>query len=73
MIMLVYMLQGFAIISFYFDRKSVPVFIRVFIYATVAIQQFLLLFVIGLGFFDTWFNVRRIDTDGNNSVLKRRL
>jgi uncharacterized protein YybS (DUF2232 family) len=66
--MLVYMLQGFAIMSFYFDKKRVPIFIRVLVYGTVAIQQFLLLFVVGLGFFDTWFNVRRINTGGNSPL-----
>ncbi|MFO8113133.1 MAG: DUF2232 domain-containing protein [Desulfosalsimonadaceae bacterium] len=64
--MMVYLFQGFAIISFYFDKKKVPVFIRALIYGAVAIQQFLLLFVIGLGFFDTWLNLRRINAGGND-------
>ncbi len=64
-VLMVYLFQGFAIISFYFDKKEVPVFIRALIYGAVAIQQFLLLFVIGLGFFDTWLNLRRINAGGN--------
>ncbi len=59
--MTVYLLQGFAIISFYFDKKEVPLIIRIIIYGAVLIQQFLLLFIIGLGFFDTWLNLRRIN------------
>ncbi len=67
-VMMVYLFQGFAIISFYFDKKKVPLFIRVLVYGAVAIQQFLLLFVIGLGFFDTWLNLRRINTGGKDML-----
>lgn len=64
--MTVYLLQGFAVISFYFVRQRVPVFIRVMVYTAVAIQQMLLLIVVGVGFFDTWFNIRRINTGEND-------
>lgn len=66
---IVYLLQGFAVISFYFDKKDVPLFIRIIVYAAVAIQQFLLLFVVGVGFFDTWFNLRRINTGDNDQPV----
>ncbi len=66
--MMVYLLQGFAIISFYFDKKEVPLFIRVLVYGALVIQQFLLLFVIGLGFFDTWFNLRRINSGDKDQL-----
>lgn len=59
--MTVYLLQGFAIISFYFEKKEVPLVIRVIVYGAVLVQQVLLLFIIGLGFFDTWLNLRRIN------------
>ncbi len=67
-LMMVYLLQGFAIISFYFEKKKVPLFIRALIYIAVAIQQFLLFFIIGLGFFDTWLNVRRINKGENDPL-----
>ena len=67
--MIVYLLQGFAVISFYFNKKDVPLFIRIIVYAAVAIQQFLLLFVVGVGFFDTWFNLRRINTGDNDQPV----
>ncbi len=67
-VMMVYLLQGFAIISFYLDKKEVPVIIRVLIYAALAIQQFLLILVIGLGFFDTWLDIRRINIGDSNQL-----
>jgi uncharacterized protein YybS (DUF2232 family) len=58
-LMTVYFFQGIAIVSFYFDKKRLPRFIRVFLYALIALQQLILLAVIGLGFFDLWVNFRR--------------
>jgi uncharacterized protein YybS (DUF2232 family) len=62
-LMAVYFFQGIAIVSFYFNKKRIPVFLRVLIYAIIAIQQIFLMMVIGLGFFDVWFNFRRIGAD----------
>lgn len=62
-LMTVYFFQGIAIVSFYFNKKRVPIFIRVLMYAIIVIQQILVLLVIGLGFFDVWFNFRRIGAD----------
>lgn len=62
-LMLVYFFQGLAIISYYFDKKSVPLVLRVMIYAIIALQQILMLIVVGLGFFDTWMNFRRLGTE----------
>ncbi len=62
-LMMVYFFQGIAIVSFYFNKKQIPVFIRILMYAIIVIQQILVLLVIGLGFFDVWFNFRRIGAD----------
>ncbi len=59
-LMMVYLFQGLAIISYYFNKKQVPLVLRVMIYAIIALQQILMIFVIGLGFFDTWINFRRL-------------
>ena len=59
-LMSVYFFQGIAIVSFYFNKKKLPRAIRIFLYALIAIQQLVLLAVIGLGFFDLWFNFRRL-------------
>lgn len=57
----IYMLQGLAIISFFFNRKNVPVFLRVFGYFLIFAQQFLLFIVAGLGLIDTWADFRKLD------------
>jgi len=59
-LMTVYFFQGIAIVSFYFDKKRLPRFARVFFYTLIALQQLILLVVIGLGFFDLWVNFRRL-------------
>ena len=59
-LMTVYFFQGIAIVSFYFNKKRFPRIIRVFLYTLIALQQLVLLVVIGLGFFDLWFNFRRL-------------
>ena len=58
--MSVYFFQGIAIVSFYFNKKQFPRVIRIFLYTLIAIQQLVLLAVIGLGFFDMWFNFRKL-------------
>jgi uncharacterized protein YybS (DUF2232 family) len=59
-LMTIYFFQGIAIVSFYFDKKGLPRFVRVFVYTLIALQQLILLAVIGLGFFDLWVNFRRL-------------
>jgi uncharacterized protein YybS (DUF2232 family) len=58
-LMMIYFFQGIAIVSFYFEKKRFPRFIRFFFYTLIALQQLILLIVIGLGFFDMWVNFRR--------------
>jgi uncharacterized protein YybS (DUF2232 family) len=59
-LMTVYFFQGIAIVSYYFDKKRLPRILRVFLYTLIALQQLILLAVIGLGFFDLWINFRRL-------------
>jgi len=59
-LMSVYFYQGIAIVSFYFNKKQFPRIIRIFLYTLIAVQQLVLLAVIGLGFFDMWFNFRKL-------------
>jgi uncharacterized protein YybS (DUF2232 family) len=60
-LMTVYFFQGIAIVSFYFDKKRFPRFIRLFLYTLIAVQHLILLAVIGLGFFDMWINFRKLE------------
>ena len=62
----VYFFQGMAIISFYFEKKKFPRLLRFFLYSLIALQQIVLLVVIGLGFFDMWLNFRKLEIRKNN-------
>lgn len=61
-LMFVYFFQGIAVVSFFFQKKSVPVALRSFFYVLTAIQPLFLLLVIGFGLFDTWINFRKLGT-----------
>lgn len=60
-LMMIYFFGGIAIVSFYFKKKKFPLALRFFLYSLIALQQFILLFVIGLGFFDMWLNFRKLE------------
>jgi uncharacterized protein YybS (DUF2232 family) len=56
-----YFFQGIAIVSFYFEKKRFPRLLRIVLYSLIALQQVILLVVIGLGFFDMWLNFRKLE------------
>jgi uncharacterized protein YybS (DUF2232 family) len=58
-LLMVYFFQGIAIVAFFFEKKQFPRPLRIFFYSLIAIQQIILLVVIGLGLFDMWFNFRK--------------
>ncbi len=60
-LMLIYFFQGIAVISFYFQKKESPTFLKVFCYGLIAVQIYFLILVVGLGFFDNWINFRKLD------------
>ena len=55
----IYLLQGLAIISFIFQSKNVPVFFRFIFYFLIAVQQFLMIPIVGAGLFDIWVDFRK--------------
>jgi len=59
MVCFIYLLQGFAIISFLFQNKNVPVFFRYLFYFLIAVQQFLMIPIVAAGLFDIWVDFRR--------------
>jgi uncharacterized protein YybS (DUF2232 family) len=65
-LMTVYFFQGIAIVSFYFEKKRFPRFLKIFMYSIIAVQQILLFFIIGLGFFDMWMNFRKLEQKETN-------
>jgi uncharacterized protein YybS (DUF2232 family) len=65
-LMTIYFFQGIAIVSFYFEKKKFPRLIRFILYSFIALQQIILLVVIGLGFFDIWLNFRKLGVKDNH-------
>ncbi|WP_373498166.1 YybS family protein [Desulfococcus sp.] len=61
-LMTVYFFNGIAIVSFFLEKKRLPLFLRIGIYMFIALQQIALFLVIGIGFFDIWFNFRKLET-----------
>lgn len=60
-VMPIYFFQGLAVISFVFEKRRFPGMLRLFIYSIIAIQQIFLFVIVGLGFFDTWIDFRKLD------------
>ncbi len=61
-LMLVYFFQGIAVVSFFFQKKKTPMVLKIFCYCLIAVQLYVLILVIGLGFFDNWINFRKLTT-----------
>ncbi len=59
-LMPVYFFQGIAIVSFFFEKKKFSVTVKFFIYSIIAIQQIFIPLIIGIGFFDTWIDFRKL-------------
>jgi uncharacterized protein YybS (DUF2232 family) len=57
----IYFLAGIAIVAWFFDKKSFPRLVRVFLYSLIVMQQLFLLLVIGLGLFDVWLDFRKLE------------
>ncbi|WP_321492432.1 DUF2232 domain-containing protein [uncultured Desulfobacter sp.] len=59
-LMLVYFFQGIAVVSFFFQQKNTPMALKGLFYFMIAIQVYVLILVIGLGFFDNWIDFRKL-------------
>lgn len=55
----VYLLQGLAIVSFFFQKKNISMFFRWLVYFLIAIQQMLMIAIVAVGFFDLWVDFRK--------------
>lgn len=60
MLMMVYFFQGVAIVSFFFEKKQVPRYAKIMLYALLILQEVLLV-VIVIGFIDVWANFRKLE------------
>ena len=56
---LLYLLQGLAIVGFFFKRKRVPPLLRWLFYILIAVQQYMVILVIAFGLFDIWIDFRK--------------
>lgn len=55
----IYLLQGLAIVSFFFQSKNVPLFFRYLFYFLIAVQQILMIPIAAVGLFDIWIDFRK--------------
>jgi len=55
----IYLLQGLAIVSFFFQNKNISTFFRWLFYFLIAIQQILMIAIAAVGFFDIWIDFRK--------------
>jgi uncharacterized protein YybS (DUF2232 family) len=56
---LIYLLQGLAIVGFFFRHKRVPLLLRWLFYMLIAVQQYMVILVIAFGLFDIWIDFRK--------------
>lgn len=69
LLMTIYFFQGIAIISYFFEKKRLSTSLRFLIYSMIALWHLLLVFVVGLGFFDAWADFRRLkQAAGHNAT-----
>ena len=61
MLFMVYFFHGMAIVAYILEKKKSPPMLRTFIYIMIALQQMLVMVVIGLGIFDMWIDVRKLN------------
>jgi uncharacterized protein YybS (DUF2232 family) len=57
----IYFFQGMAIVSFFFEKKKLPPMLKVVLYSLIGFQHLLWLVIAGLGFFDTWLDIRKLN------------
>jgi len=65
-----YLFQGFAVISYFFRKKNVPMVFRAIAYFLIFAQNFLFLIVIALGFADIWMDFRKVNRPAADSLEK---
>lgn len=55
----IYLLQGLAIVSFFFQNRNISIFFRILVYFLIAVQQILMIAIAAVGFFDLWIDFRK--------------
>jgi len=62
LVLVVYFLQGLAILIHFLDSRNVPVFFWILIFFVIVLQPLLIGAAVGLGIFDTWIDLRKVRT-----------
>ncbi|MBE0585461.1 MAG: DUF2232 domain-containing protein [Desulfofustis sp.] len=57
---LIYVLQGFSILSFFLHKWRTPLLLRFFVYGMMLFQSFGAMLLLAVGLADVWFNMRRL-------------
>ena len=55
----VYLLQGLAIVGFFFQSRNVPRLFRMMFYFLIFAQQYITILIVATGLFDLWINFRK--------------
>lgn len=64
-ICMLYFFQGMAVVTAMIKKHSVPLFVRILLYAVLVIQPYLLALIAGIGIFDLWVDFRTPKTQEN--------
>jgi uncharacterized protein YybS (DUF2232 family) len=60
----VYLVQGLTIISFFFNKLNINIFLRILGYIIIFVfSNPIIIFIIMTGIFDMWFDFRKIETN----------
>jgi uncharacterized protein YybS (DUF2232 family) len=62
LVLVIYFLQGLAILIHFLDSRNVPVFFWILIFFVIVLQPLLIGVAVGLGIFDAWIDLRKIRT-----------
>lgn len=66
---LIYFFGGLAVLAFWFEKKTVPYLVRTISYILIFSWPFLWVPFIGLGFFDLWFDFRKLKTKEPDEIV----
>ena len=67
-VLFLYLLQGLAIVQFFFRQKNIPRYLRAMFYALIILYQYLLVFVSAIGLFDIWVDFRKMNRPASDTT-----
>jgi uncharacterized protein YybS (DUF2232 family) len=72
-LIVLYFLQGLAILSHFFQKKGVPALLQILGYALIILEQVLALVIAAIGLFDLWGDFRGLKTTSPTSGREREV